>query len=600
MVNRNKIIAIVLSALGLIGILSGITYAFFNYTKSTGTQQMSSGDILFRLNEGEDEISLTNVFPESTIEARSRNDNYITFSINGKNTSNKTIYYELVLDYGETLSSPKSRYKDEDLRFDLVELDANGNEIEYLVDALSYTSIANKRIWVDTVDANTNQDLTRYYKLRVWLDEEVVISESDVNADYTTQEYPNKYATVKLIAKGDFQEKELYSRLTKIMMTNAVMDNTSSDYVSSSTGIDFSQDASDTNGKGLYIRSGTENDTNPIVYYRGAVTDNNVLFADKCWKIVRTTDTGGVKLIYNGEYTAANKCNNTGTTTQINEGNTTTFKFNTFNSTLAADSYMYNSAYSFSGYSNGISTYYFGNGFSWDGEKYQLDDTADVDISTSSNRHYSVLNEDKDFKWQKIWYFYSRQQCIVLTNGDDITTAMAKLHSNTNNSNAKAKIDAWYNSNLSSYTDKLEDTVYCNDRTITSGGFDPDSNVPSSNIVTYAANNRGSNPSLACSKNDSFTVANEVGNKKLTYPVGMITYDELKLGGNNSTSYLSSGSEYFTMSPAYFHIVNTQFYTSTGDEAAQNAIGLRPMISLKSTTKILNGSGTVDDPYVVD
>ena len=28
---------------------------------------------------------------------------------------------------------------------------------------------------------------------------------------------------------------------------------------------------------------------------------NNVLFAGQCWQMIRTTDTGGVKMIYNGE-----------------------------------------------------------------------------------------------------------------------------------------------------------------------------------------------------------------------------------------------------------------------------------------------------------
>ena len=52
--------------------------------------------------------------------------------------------------------------------------------------------------------------------------------------------------------------------------------------------------------KGVYLRAGTQNDDYPIVYYRGAVENNNVVFNNKCWKAVRTTNTGGVKLIYNG------------------------------------------------------------------------------------------------------------------------------------------------------------------------------------------------------------------------------------------------------------------------------------------------------------
>ncbi len=49
--------------------------------------------------------------------------------------------------------------------------------------------------------------------------------------------------------------------------------------------------------------------TEKIYYYDGETTTNNniiknknnVIFADHCWQMIRTTDTGGVKMIYNGE-----------------------------------------------------------------------------------------------------------------------------------------------------------------------------------------------------------------------------------------------------------------------------------------------------------
>ena len=53
---------------------------------------MIAGDIYLNMVEGDGEITLSNVFPETKEEARERNDNYITFSINGKNTSNKNVY----------------------------------------------------------------------------------------------------------------------------------------------------------------------------------------------------------------------------------------------------------------------------------------------------------------------------------------------------------------------------------------------------------------------------------------------------------------------------------------------------------------------------
>ena len=84
----------------------------------------------------------------------------------------------------------------------------------------------------------------------------------------------------------------------------------------SDVGINFGAISSDTNGKGVYTFSRTANYAYPIYYYRGDVQNNNVLFGNFCWKILRTTTTGGVKLIYNG--TPNNGvCNNVGEASEI-------------------------------------------------------------------------------------------------------------------------------------------------------------------------------------------------------------------------------------------------------------------------------------------
>ena len=49
-----------------------------------------------------------------------------------------------------------------------------------------------------------------------------------------------------------------------------------------------------------------ENDTEGTAI----LNKNNVIFADHCWQMIRTTDTGGVKMIYNGE-AEGEKCLNT-------------------------------------------------------------------------------------------------------------------------------------------------------------------------------------------------------------------------------------------------------------------------------------------------
>ena len=108
--------------------------------------------------------------------------------------------------------------------------------------------------------------------------------------------------------------------LYNVLKDNAVMDNIASEFVTSETGINLGEISSDTNGKGVYTLSTTANNANPIYYYRGAVDNNNVLFGGYCWKMIRTTDTGGIKMIYNGKPTNG-VCNATGVDTTIGKSN---------------------------------------------------------------------------------------------------------------------------------------------------------------------------------------------------------------------------------------------------------------------------------------
>ena len=76
----------------------------------------------------------------------------------------------------------------------------------------------------------------------------------------------------------------------------------------------------------------TTQDGTDIYYYRGAVKDNNVLYGGYCWKIIRTTKTGGIKMIYNG-LPDGNNCGTDITTSQLDtaslallDGTNTTYK----------------------------------------------------------------------------------------------------------------------------------------------------------------------------------------------------------------------------------------------------------------------------------
>lgn len=205
---KSKSMFMILALVILISII-GISYAFFIYNKvSENGSKLIFGDIYLKMNEGTDTITLTNVFPETKEKARSRTDNQITFTVSGVNTTtNKDIWYEIMLNEGNEIAG-KTRYNPEDLVFDLIEIDEDGNEI-MIVDAMSFEDINARRIWVNTIDRNTATEINKTYKLRMWLSEDVFISDTNPNATYDVETFENAYGSVKVSVYGDFVEKSI-------------------------------------------------------------------------------------------------------------------------------------------------------------------------------------------------------------------------------------------------------------------------------------------------------------------------------------------------------------------------------------------------------
>ena len=418
-----------------------------------------------------------------------------------------------------------------------------------------------------------------------------------------------------------------------MMRKSAVMDNVRSEYVSASTGINFGAVSSNTNGKGIYMRAGTENDAYPIMYYRGAVENNNVLFNNKCWKAVRTTDTGGVKLIYNGENKGTAEmpnCSNTGTDTHIDVSGSrfTQFSGNNLYKSPAYVGYMYGTVYEYSTTNDWVSGAKFGSSFTWDGTNYKL---VDATVTTPNDtHHYSCNQADAEATCASIRYVYwlngSTKYYITISDGKGIEEAIQDMQTNTTSSNAKTQIDTWYGSYMTGVTNKLEDTIWCNDRSIgryngwsSTGTINGSSSDYKAYSLLYGAFERSNyesgtstvknQPSLTCAnKNDAFTVSNGAGNGKLQYPVAMLTEDEIVLAGglagSSSTFYLNNGSTYYwSLSPSNFLYSNArEFYVYNGIidyNGVSDTLGLRPSVSLKPGTPVISGDGTSTSPYVI-
>ncbi len=402
--------------------------------------------------------------------------------------------------------------------------------------------------------------------------------------------------------------KELTNLLYDAVDSVALPDNMASAYVNSNSGIDFTSKSSSTNGKGVYQMASTSGDQYPISYYRGAVDNNNVLFADLCWKIVRTTETGGVKLIYNGKPKSENGmavCKNTGHETALSS-----VPFNSDIATGTSDSlayarYMYGDVYHIKtgAFANGA-LFYKNVSYSESTKMYTLQSTG-----SSGNGGYTCNSTASTCS--TVRYYVDETNYIELSNGATIVTAIEAMLKNNNSSVAKVYIDDWFAKTMLPYSYYLEDTKWRNDKEIIGftgqNDFELTSRIEFTNIQHYLELQE--DPNIIGSKESWLTVEN----KTLNYPVGLINSYELFLAGGasntpNTTYYLYTGDSYWSMSPGVVDLANKKIYPMAVDTSgsivesftSEASIGLRPMISLKHDTQYASGNGTPNNPYYID
>ena len=576
----------------------------------------------------------------------------------------------------------------------------------------------------DTIEISDQVPTCEGYQFKGWK-----IATKDVtkiNNNYFTM--PESDVEIKAewskISTTKTMDGEIYvaPTLYNFMKQDAVMDNTSSEFVSSSSGINFGRAPSDTNGKGVYIRAGTENKEYPIMYFRGDVDNNHVKFGGFCWLIVRTTETGGTKLIYDGVPDSNGYCNNTGEDSQIG-----TSDFNQNDESPSDVGYMVGTRYTSSSkdvewfdlvgkseistsvsntnyyyadsvtYSNGTYTlvnpvqyswsdnynnlegkytcrsdsatscsevYYvnyatssymyrvnmtngetydslyneaenqepwiYGNDVTWNGSSYTLVDTVESKpINWSSDKtgvvgnghRYTCLSSSDTCS--TVYYVHytgtgssTRIYYMTLNNGVNIEGALNEMFPEDSNlrnqtdSTIKTYIDNWYRNNMTEYTEYLEDTVWCNDRSIYELN-EWDKDYSGTGYLYFGPTGRSDGsytPSTECpSLADSFTVSNENGNGKLTYPVSLLTMDEINMAGgtgssNNNSYYLYTGEHWWSLSPRSFNnIFANEFYVYSSGRWDVNSVavtyGVRPAIVLAHDLLVERGTGTSTNPY---
>ena len=202
----------------------------------------------------------------------------------------------------------------------------------------------------------------------------------------------------------------------------------------------------------------------------------------------------------------------------------------------------------------------------------------------------------------------------------DTDATPEEARTNTKDSTIKAYIDNWYANNMTSYTKYLSTTaVYCNDREVGSGTYSA-----TGSKFNYAAYTRlltSETPTYDCTNdNDKFTVDASTGNGKLTYPIALMTADEIAYAGGvadknapmwyytNSSFESSTGAlQWWSLSPDFWDGGSARSWDVRGSDvpgdlyysSVRVSRGVRPAVSLKTCVQWKSGNGTSETPYEI-
>ena len=506
-----KQVMLILATVVLVGTLAVTTsFAVFEETKSNATDQKMTIGNLDVTYTGGSAISITDINPMTDSTALSKTNNIYTFTI--KNTG--TVPYNFKV---KVINNPS--YTSNLLPHQYIRYSLNNGTASTLG-----SGQADYELTSGVIEAGA----TNTYNLRLWV------------ADASKYNLPNSVLGqeihLKISVEGKAGSGWLPSNFKdRILALNEVK-----------TPITTPGAAVSTETEALLASA--EDDNGTSYYFRGAVTNNYVEFANKCWRIVRVGGDGSVKLILHNDNTtgAANPC----------------------------DSANNNASAAFARYSG-------------------TTDTSAFNLSYNDNAYVG-------FKY-----------------GAEGSSTYDATHANTNNSTILTNLETWYTNNLKTYESVIDDNVWCNDKTnVTDTSYDPWSITPNGrgyakNVTYYGATQRlvskngnagGTGPSLKCTGELS----------KINSKVGLITADELAYAGyayaqNNTTTYLQENATdtyWWSLSPGRFNGGSADVWDVSGGDGSfgssyvGNAFGVRPSISLKSTTNV-TGEGTSSTPYII-
>ena len=495
-------------------IFIGATYAFFTagMSSETSTTVRADAGTMKITYSGGANINLAGIYPKDDVWATK------TITVTGNNTTDAEMYYKL------TLVVDSNTFKTDDpLQYELVSTNTSTNG--EIIPNISKKDITGTSIELGSGKFAKANNAKHTYLLKIYYPKKATSQNANQGAAFSAhvEITSAKAPTVSTLAQTILAKNEVKAPIT----TPGAAVSTASEALLAST----------------------EDDYGTSYYFRGAVKNNYVEFANKCWRIVRVSGDGSVKLILHND-------NTTGVANPCDAAN---------NSEDAAFA-----RYSGTTYTSKFNTNYNDNAYV--GFKY----------GTPGSNTYEATHAN--------------------TNNSTILTNLETWYTNNLKTYADAIADTVWCNDKTNVTDTTFNPYgYSN---VNGSGY-------AKNVTYYGATQRlistsgsagGTGPSLKCNGELS----------KINSKIGLITADELAFAGyaaglQNSTTYLQENATdtyWWSLSPDGFDGVAAYVWRVDGGNSnfvssnVNIAVGVRPSISLKPSTNV-TGNGTSENPYIV-
>ena len=494
----------------------GVSYAFFTagMSSETSTTVRADAGTMKITYSGGANINLAGIYPKDDVWATK------TITVTGNNTTDAEMYYKL------TLVVDSNTFKTDDpLQYELVSTNTSTNG--EVIPTISKTDLTENSIELGSGKFAKANNAKHTYLLKIYYPKKATSQNANQGAAFSAhvEITSTKAPTVSNLAKVILANNEVKAPLT-----------------TPGAAISTADEA---------LLASAEDDYGTSYYFRGAVTNNYVEFANKCWRIVRVSGDGSVKLILHNDNPtgAANPCdavNNSASAAFARySGETYKSAFNEKTDDNAYLGFMYGAA--------GATDY--------------------ASIHANTNKSTILTNLET-------WY-------------------------NNNISDYADKIadTVWCNDKTIVKDTTYNPSSYGGNATGLGFGINKTWYGAAQRLLSTSGSAGGTGPSLKCNGDLS----------KINSKVGLITADELAFAGyayglENSTTYLQENATdtyWCSLSPGLFngsYALVWYIIGSSGDFAHVYVFytsGVRPSISLKSTTNV-TGNGTSEDPYVVE